>query len=118
MAECPDCGRHEGNGGCMARHLDIYFRDPEECRQATLTRLRARITELEAETMTLASERDTARMGQDEWRSRAGELEGGMHRAWEEGRKRGWDASPSLPISEALADNPYPAAPSPGKGEG
>ena len=34
----------------------------------------ARIQQLEAETMTLTSERDTARMGQDEWRSRYADL--------------------------------------------
>lgn len=71
---CKDCEWE----GCRAAL--VTPRKTEErlaCYERTIARLRAKVFELEGETLTLTSERDTARMGQDEWKAEALRLSAG-----------------------------------------
>jgi len=81
---CPDC---QWEGCRVDRHGELYERFA--CHERTIARLRTeallargKIASLEAETMTLTSERDTARMGQDECAQMAESL-AGIRDAWE-----------------------------------
>lgn len=64
---CPDCLAPD----CRAPWSVYISEERLACHEREIARLRTQVSELEAETMTLTSERDTARMGQDEWRRAA-----------------------------------------------